>query len=77
MNVTPRRRARSNDTHWRIECGICSHAFELELPFTRRMVSACPNCATGNVWNEPEAPLPPVEATEPPPAAPATPNVSN
>lgn len=77
MNVTPRRRARSHDTRWRIECGICSHAFEVELSFARRMVSTCPNCGTGNVWNEPDAPLPAAEPAEPPPAAPAAPTVSS
>lgn len=76
MNVTPRRRARSHDTRWRLECGICTHAFEVELPFLRRMTTTCPNCGTGNVWNEPEAPVPaaPEPSDAPPPAS--TPAVS-
>lgn len=61
MNVTPRNRARQQGDLWRLECGICSHVFQAEIPLAARMKTRCPNCSAYNVWNEPSAAPPAVE----------------
>lgn len=76
MNVTPRQRTRVEPTRWRLTCGICLHVFEAPAEYAPRIQLVCPNCGTGNVWSEPDAPpveapaagQPPAAASEPPSA---------